>query len=401
MSSITGIRILAKKDKILRFRTFLLHQDVQKLPRTHGFGVMVLLDKTYGKEDCPLMKDIGKVDLDKTLQYGQKYVTKLELSDFENFPLTPEFLQSGNYLDDTTQQFTNEEWLPQAVHEMEVTDKKWLEHLTVGQTWETASCDLDSPFWRLTKLSDATQCYQVFQSRADRKWTVEYGKVGKKPKILKPRWTNIHFALSAIKKKLSKSGGYKIQYQNFDTDYDIEQKLLSSYAGKANLNTREGRQYGLEKAIYERNPKQVAKLIELGVDCNGRTGKKIPLEMLTNPVKSMKKTLACAKLLLDNGADVNLNTPIISLFLNKKALPLIEMLLDYGADLTKTDKHNEDTALHLAVLFGPERTALALDNGADPNQKSRRGLTAKEYLMKFKNRPNQAAVLQVFEERGL
>ena len=138
MSSITGIRILAKEKRILRFKTFLLHQDVQKLPRTHGFGVMILLDNLYGKEACLLVKNIGEVDLNQTLVYGQKYVAKLTLSEFENFPLTPEFLNSGNALIEKEQKFTNEEWLPQAIYEMEVTDEKWLEHITVGQTWETA-----------------------------------------------------------------------------------------------------------------------------------------------------------------------------------------------------------------------------------------------------------------------
>lgn len=400
MSSITGIRILSKKNRTLRFKTFLLHQDVQKLPRTHGFGVMVLLDNTYGKEDCLLMKEIGEVDLDKTLEYGQKYISKLVLSELENFPLTSEFLNSGNGLDRQTQKFTNEIWLPQATYEMEVTDEQWIAHLTVGQTWETAACDLDSPYWYLNKIEAPTHYYKVFKNREDRKWTIEYGEEGSKSRISKLRWTNIHFALSAIKKKLSKAGGYEIQYKNFDTDYNLEQKLAAEYAGKANLNTSDGRQYGLEQAIYQRNPKQVEKWIELGVNCNGRAGRKTPLEMLTDPVKSIKKTLACAKLLLDHGADPNKNTPIVSLFLNKKALPLIQLLLTYKADLTKTAKQNQDTALHLAVIYGPERTALALDNGADPNQKSRRGLTAKEYLQKL-NRPNKAAILKVFEERDL
>ena len=95
--------------------------------------------------------------------------------------------------------------------------------------------------------------------------------------------------------------------------------------------------------------------------------------------KGDDKTLEIVKLLLDNGADVNVHdenglTPLhnASLF---KTSEIVEFLLDRGADIEARDNFG-DTALHWAVSFGaPATEKLLLDRGANATARRKDGHT--------------------------
>lgn len=237
---INGIRILDKKDKTLVFKTYLLYIDWSTIPRSHGFGLMMLcdLDNEKGKfKGSTLEQDLlqnesvlkgydGLYDaLMSNVKCAKDYITKLEVSDFKNFPVTPEFQSHENLwyeLDAETKLFEQEESLPQATYTMEVTDKKWLEHLDVGQVWETTTCEFHGPYWYLEHRSEKSEkFYRVYQSGAY--LVTEYGRIGKGLKREKKRFDFVTAELK-VKAKLRKSKGYTLIYKNFDTPFHTEKK---------------------------------------------------------------------------------------------------------------------------------------------------------------------------------
>lgn len=83
----------------------------------------------------------------------------------------------------------------------------------------------------------------------------------------------------------------------------------------------------------------------------------------------MKRSLELLKLLLDNGADVNQETPrgtaLMSAATSDLNLPLIETLLQSGAKINQQDRFGR-TALFYAAAFGCDNVSLLLiKNGAD------------------------------------
>lgn len=240
---INGIRILEKKENILTFKTHLLYIDWSTLPRTHGFGLMILCDFCNSQnnfKESILYKDLlenkslmdGYEDVNDALmknhEGAKKYVRKLEVFDFKNFPLKKEFTahkQLWHKLNPQTNIFENEEHLPQATYKLEVTDEKWLKHMNEGETWETTTCDFQGPYWYLEHHSETSHKYYRSYLSEGYYLVTEFGKIGKSLRRNKKVYPGFSFAESKVKEKLRKSKGYKIVYKNFDTPFHIEKAM--------------------------------------------------------------------------------------------------------------------------------------------------------------------------------
>ena len=100
--------------------------------------------------------------------------------------------------------------------------------------------------------------------------------------------------------------------------------------------------------------------------------------------------MKCARLLIEAGADVNttdkyMSTPLISASLSHTKNPLVQMLIDAGANVNHSSAETEtmmlrddgDTALHRAARYGIGETVTALlQAGAHVDAKSSTGKTA-------------------------
>src|SRR5690606_5902689 len=98
MASNFGIRILEKNKNLLKFKVFLITSDFNFLPRTHGFGFLMLLSNAK-KQISPEIE--AELDMNNfcqsTYESGRKYIKKLEANDFENFPIDPSFADKSLY----------------------------------------------------------------------------------------------------------------------------------------------------------------------------------------------------------------------------------------------------------------------------------------------------------------
>ncbi|MGD1840983.1 MAG: hypothetical protein ACFB0B_08825 [Thermonemataceae bacterium] len=90
-SSIYGINILEKDKSTIVYRVYLIYSDWIRLPRTHGFGYLML--KSNWKKDNQSLDQLDTVDdfvLDTYLK-GRKIIKSLLVSDFQNYPIHPDF----------------------------------------------------------------------------------------------------------------------------------------------------------------------------------------------------------------------------------------------------------------------------------------------------------------------
>ena len=118
----------------------------------------------------------------------------------------------------------------------------------------------------------------------------------------------------------------------------------------------------------------VEKLISLGAkldaqDNDTSNGPKSPLQMAV-----AFKDIECAKILIENGANVNLmfsegigGNPPLHLAVMTGNIEMVQLLLNHGADVN-TMEINGKTPLHLAVDFSEDKTEivkLLLEHGAN------------------------------------
>lgn len=135
---------------------------------------------------------------------------------------------------------------------------------------------------------------------------------------------------------------------------------------------------------------EIRQLLVRGADINSRDeqGYTLLMKVVENfvygemPPSCYEPHAQIAYALLDLGADPNMRYPGGSTMLIQAArhgeLPVVEVLLNYGADLHAEDLHNGPflggTALHAVLL--PEVSQLLIDRGAEINHLSLRSETA-------------------------
>jgi len=124
---------------------------------------------------------------------------------------------------------------------------------------------------------------------------------------------------------------------------------------------------------------QIMMMKTLGLE----TGEPKILEQLEkNVFFEMERMFEMAKMLIDNGADVNkesaLGTPLMNAVTNLWNVDIVELLVKSGADLNKQDKDGR-TALFYAYSSGNDDFVTGLiESGADVTIKDNDGLTYSE-----------------------
>ena len=246
---------------------------------------------------------------ENAFELGKKYISKLEVSDFTNFPIKPEFLEATwHYLDEKTNKFHYEEHLPQATYTLEATDERWIEHLYEGQVWETTSCDLDGPSWYLEYKSEkSNKFYRIFQTDMGR-WQINYGKLGTPGRTDQPQYMSVYGAEMKVKEKTAKSKGYQLIYKNFDTPFDIEKKMEREAEKEAKKEAQPGDGPALFKAIEKEDIAGLTKILATGLDSNTCQDKydRYPLQIVADAWNPNENHLTMARILLEAGADPNL-----------------------------------------------------------------------------------------------
>lgn len=157
-------------------------------------------------------------------------------------------------------------------------------------------------------------------------------------------------------------------------------------------------QYELLKAVDDQDVKKVAELLAQGVSPDTRRRSDRTPALL---IAVEKTNNAMIKLLLDNGANVNIGDPQRGeTALMKRALAGdrdgVQLLLGYGADVNRADI-GQETALMKAVRARKFKVAqILLDAGADPNVQDFTGKTALEYAKLSRSR----RMIRILQDAG-
>lgn len=229
MASTFGIRILAKETHTLKLQIYLITSDFNYLPRTHGFGFLMLISNQDKEIPQELKSALNTDDLcQSAYENGRKYIKRFELTDFENYPIHPSFTDISSYpLDSLTGKFKNEDSLPQGTFTLEVHDSKSIAHIAIGDVWECTDADLWGASWYLEHKSEkAHKFYHLYQDEMGN-WLINYGKLGTTGKTEGIYESSAESAERGLQPKLQKGQGYKLIYKNFDTPFHLEIKFDS------------------------------------------------------------------------------------------------------------------------------------------------------------------------------
>ena len=98
-----------------------------------------------------------------------------------------------------------------------------------------------------------------------------------------------------------------------------------------------------------------------------------------NLFHAMNHTIDMARMLIDNGADVNkespLGTPLMNAATNAWNLEIVDMLIKSGADVNKQDKDGKTALFYAASGGNDDIVMLLLKSGADADIKDKNGKT--------------------------
>ena len=172
----------------------------------------------------------------------------------------------------------------------------------------------------------------------------------------------------------------------------------------ANINHRNKRKYtALQESIG--NPEIMAVLIQAGAKLNAadETG----MTPLANCAHSsdIEKNLACMRLLIDAGADINRQEcrgiPPIYWTCCHSGIGLLRMLIDAGANVNLSDQSGM-TPLHCAAMDkNPEAIRLLLAAGADPAAKDAAGKTPRDYAKGREGQEARDILAEALRARGI
>lgn len=163
-------------------------------------------------------------------------------------------------------------------------------------------------------------------------------------------------------------------------------KYLLSKGGNPNLKGTE------LKLIPNDSPDMMMTLIEAGADCNAIKYDEEYFHDTTPLIDAIYNNhLDKIRLLIENGADVNLNKDVSPVIVaaSENKLEALEMLIDANAnlnDLLVSDKGNY-TALHIAIQTNNDRAAkILLDAGADYRIENHNGEDAIDHAFRIGNK---------------
>ena len=164
-------------------------------------------------------------------------------------------------------------------------------------------------------------------------------------------------------------------YRDNEGDKENLAKLLLRCGARANSRAGYFNQTPLHGASYYGPLSLVQLLVEKGADVNAIDNE--GMSVLMRAVEA--DNLEIAKFLLQQGAKQTINT--VHHFTNSTALfraksaPMVQLLLENGADVTSTDRHGT-TVLSNAIREDVSLIKLLLKNGVDVNKQDREGKTA-------------------------
>lgn len=137
MPALTKIEVIEKEDRSVVLRILIIHPDETEFYEEQNYALQLLWeagDPRLGIK-CSLTQAISYEQIrDKAWVVVEvmEYIEKSKITSTKNYP-PPADISNEDY------ENINEEKIPSALLSITVTDKKWIEHLRVGLSWESAA----------------------------------------------------------------------------------------------------------------------------------------------------------------------------------------------------------------------------------------------------------------------
>lgn len=151
-----GIRVLEIKpiENKVQIQIFVINYDViykshQPIPKDHSFFFRVLWDKgdTRFGEGGSIGREVSVDDILNPKWVDKntfKFIKKVERLSTANYPVEDYNIYEDIFDENETWEGENEKKLVQAIFDVWVTDKKYLDHLSAGMSWKTAAYETNS-----------------------------------------------------------------------------------------------------------------------------------------------------------------------------------------------------------------------------------------------------------------
>lgn len=149
MSATFQVKVLSKDEKksSIDLELTIINPDQKAFYNTKSFALMLLLD-TFHKipvpnsallDEIPL-SDILNFNLDSIKKKESKIIKQVKLKDIKNFPLS----NSINSLpkEELQKFWLSKENLPIATLSITIKDFKFIDHLSISQTWESGAFNI-------------------------------------------------------------------------------------------------------------------------------------------------------------------------------------------------------------------------------------------------------------------
>ncbi len=159
-------------------------------------------------------------------------------------------------------------------------------------------------------------------------------------------------------------------------DLEVAKKAIE-YGANVNMPAKNG-MLPLNIATSKANELQLQIMMmkTMGLDTSKEQVQEELKKMLFH---EMTKAIELTKLLIDNGADVNLvsslGTPLMNAVTNIWNLDIVKMLIDAGADLNATDKTGKTALFYAYASSNDDVIKLLIEKGADVSIKDTEGKT--------------------------
>ncbi|MBQ2810940.1 MAG: ankyrin repeat domain-containing protein [Alphaproteobacteria bacterium] len=167
---------------------------------------------------------------------------------------------------------------------------------------------------------------------------------------------------------------YYILYRN--PDLEVAKKAIE-FGADVNMPAKNG-MIPLNIATSKANELQLQIMMMKTMGLNTEEAS-VQEEIKKNLFLEMTRVINMTKLLIENGADVNLasslGTPLMNAVTNVWNLDIVKMLIDAKADLNATDKNGRTALFYAFASSNDEVVELLINSGADVSVKDNEGKT--------------------------
>lgn len=146
MSELFKADVIKIQDNILNLKCTIINPEQRQIYSSRNFALQLLwrYSDSNSKSKAPFYKKVSEEKiLDKLWVFSNdyKFIDSVRMLETFSYPIPDAIL---SLKDKEWKEFWNQEdKLPYAIIEIKVTDAKWLEHLSEGDSWATRAVDYD------------------------------------------------------------------------------------------------------------------------------------------------------------------------------------------------------------------------------------------------------------------